>query len=871
MTHIRGSHHRRSALRDHTRSVPFLLSPSADIDDGRAPCATRTMAHPSAARCANIALAVSTIFAIGVTHAAPLRKHRREDDSVDQLQEVVVTASELEMKSLKQKSIYESAYGDKALDRQQLKSAGVVGGAAQALSFAPGIAVTGYGQTGGTKASISINGLNQGWAGVSPGTVNNGNLAISFDGIPMVNAATGLWETPQIPQTALLEGARVTYGPGDPENRWYNNVGGGVNFVPIQPADEAGGYAQLTYGSFSTKNADLILQTGSIGGWKTVIAGGGGKADSFHTSPDGWAWPTQNYAGFLKTRKQFDDGSSISFGAYLGDGGGWRPVPLPLTPLPDLSVNGVGASGPLLSEATTGYYNTVNENVWRKYDNNRTWILYARQNIRVDSRTTLHNQLWYRRGDRLHWHYNNFGLNSPANLYEHNNPFSHMYGDKLWSDIYLPYNHIGVGGYFINTVYDSRNQFYNPADCVVTPSDITLNNGTTVAAGTTVCGSAAVPNANHRSDYWNVTDLAAFLQDAITPLPSFTITPGIRVVNFHTDYYPYGPTEFQLSDILSNPTPSNPNGLGLFSGHDQGQLPAAQTNFSRTEPSVSVRWQANDWLAVYGNWATAYRLPQVGGGGGLYQSEPVGGDLLMRSLEWQAGVKLFWPEIGAFQRVLVNANYYHDHLSNQIIGVSSVNGDFLGLGTGDAIYRGENLSAEANWGALKMFANLNIEKAYFNSYAFTDASGSTTNYSNRPVSDTPDATFNIGAYWTYRFSNGFAIKPRAWYQYVGSQYIFDNNGNLANPGNPAPGPTNDQIASYGVLNMALAATLPSSWYGSAMKSVKLKIEVMNALDKHYNFFEYNSAGGLYGTASAGYPLAYAGPPRAVYGTISVRF
>lgn len=161
-----------------------------------------------------------------------------------------------------------------------------------------------------------------------------------------------------------------------------------------------------------------------------------------------------------------------------------------------------------------------------------------------------------------------------------------------------------------------------------------------------------------------------------------------------------------------------------------------------------------------------------------------------------------------------------------------------------------------------MFANLNIEKAFFNTYEFAPPGGGATDYSGLPVSDTPDSTFNIGAYWTYTLSNGFAIKPRAWYQYVGSQYVFDNN---------AGAPSREQIASYGVLNVALAATLPSSWYGRAMKSVKLKLEVMNALDKQYNFFEYISAGGLYGTASAGYPLAYAGPPRAVYGTIAARF
>ncbi len=821
----------------------------------------------------SVAFTVAAILSAAAAHAAPAPAPAPGPMfGSATLQEVIVTAKELQLKSLKQRSIYESAYGDKALDRQQLKSAGVVGGAAQALSFAPGIAVTGFGQTGGTKASISINGLNQGWAGVSPGTIDNGNLAISFDGIPMVNAATGLWETPQIPQTALLQGARVTYGPGDPETRWYNNMGGAVNFVPVQPSTKPGGFVQLTGGSFSTENADLILQTGTFHGWETVIAGGAGRANSFHTSPDGYAWPTSNYAGFFKTRKELHGGGSISFGAYLGSGRGWRPVPLPLTPVPGLSVNGIGAAGPLLSEATTGYYNTVNENVWRKEDINRTWLVYARQNIRIGDHTTLHNQLWYREGKRLHIHYNNFGLNSPGNLYEHNNPFSHMYGDKIWSDIYLPYNKLGVGGYFINTTYNSRNSFYNPANCVTTTTSYTLSDGTVIPSGTNVCGSAAVPNANHRSDYWQITDLAAFFQDAITPIASLTVTPGIRVVSFHTDYYPYGGTEHQLADILqAYCAPINASGGSCaFSGHDQGQLPAAQTNYDRAEPSVNIRWQPMDWLAVYANWATAYRLPQVGGGGGLYQSEPVGGDILQRSLEWQAGFKLFWPTLGEFSRVLINVNYYHDHLSNQIIGVNSSGGDFLGLGTGDSVYHGVNFSAEANWRTLKMFTNLNLEKAYFNSYSFTPPNGGgSTDFSGLPVSDTPSSTFNIGAYWTYHFADGIAIKPRAWYQYVGSQYIFDNYGTPADNG--LVGPSRQQIGGYGVLNFALAASLPTSWYGDLAKSVKLKLEVMNALDRQYNFFEYISAGGLYGTASAGYPLAYAGPPRAIYGTISVRF
>ncbi|MDE2463424.1 MAG: TonB-dependent receptor [Alphaproteobacteria bacterium] len=767
----------------------------------------------------------------------------------DHIEKVVVTGKAQQLGSLKQKSIFLSAYGDKALDRQQLKSAGVVGGAAQALSFAPGISVSGYGQTGGTKASISINGISQGWAGLSPGTVDNGSLAISFDGIPMVNAASGLWETPQIPQTALLEGARVTYGPGDPENRWYNNIGGGINFVPIQPSAMPGGSAQLTYGSFNTQNYDVILQTGRLDGWETVVAGGYGKADNFRTSPDGYSWPTTNYAAYFKTRKVFHNGD-VSFGAYTGDGEGWRPVPLPITPVPGLSVNGIGAPGPLLSQQTTGFYSTVNEKVWAKKDANRTWMLWARQTIKLDSSMTLHNQLWFRRGDRLHYHYNNFGLGTPGagNLYEHNNPFSYMYGDKLWGDINLPYNRIGLGGYFINTVYNSRNSFYNPGVCGVTPTDVTYGYGTVIPAGTTVCGSQAVPNANHRSNFWHITDLALFVQDAITPISSVTITPGFRLVNFHTDYYPYGNTYFAEANAL--------DAAGVFSGHDQGKLPATQTDFTKTEPSINARWQPLHWLALYGNWATAYRLPPVGGGGGLYQSTPALGNILEKGVEYQFGAKLFWPRVGMFSKVLINLNYYHLHFSNQFIGITLANGVFKGLAQGDSLYHGVNLSAEANLNTLKMFANLNLQSANFNNYEF----GGVTAH-GLPVSDTPSSTFNIGAYWTH-VVDGFVLKPRAWYQFVGSQNVFDNNAGM---------PTNQKLGSHGVLNLALAATMPSSWYADAAKRVTLKIEVMNVLDDKYNQFEYISAGGLYGTATGGYPIVYPGAPQAVYATIAVAF
>jgi iron complex outermembrane receptor protein len=849
--HIRGAHRRRLRPVDIAVCSALLMSASASAFAAAA-------SAPAPASAAPVADSASPGPGPAPVYA-PF-----------ELQEVVVTAKEQQLKSLKQKAIYESAYGDKALDRQQLKSAGVVGGAAQALSFAPGIGVSGYGQTGGTKASISINGISQGWAGASPGVVDNGGFAVSFDGIPMSNPITGLWETPEIPQTALLQGARITYGPGDPESRWYNNIGGGINFVPVEPSDRAGGLVQLTGGSFGTENADLILQTGKIDGWETVFAGGAGRANSFRTSPDGFAWPTRNYAGFFKTRKVFSDGD-VSFGAYLGDGHGWRPTLIPTTPVPGVTVNGNPPPsplqpGPLFSQQTTGFYSTVNENVWEKDDFNRVWLVYSRQNLRLDSRVTLHNQLWYRQGNRLHLHYNDY-LSSPApsNLLEWNDPFSHDYGDKIWSDIYLPYNQVGVGGYFTNSEYNTLQHFYNPADCYTYTGTTPLSGfGVTINPGNTFCGSPAFPDGGYRNNFWYVTNLAAFVQDAISPIASLTITPGIRAVTFDTDYYPEGSVEAPYASLLATAPAALTSG---FTSQDHGVLPATSTHFNETEPSVSVRYQALRWLALYANWATAYRLPPVGGGGGLYQKQLPAGNLLEKGIEWQVGGKVFWPEVGDFSKVLINLNYYHLHFSNQFISSCTTSSSAnCTLATGDSLYHGINLSAEANLDALKMFTNLNIEKAYFVNY------DNGVSYDGLPVSDVPKSTFNIGAYWTHRLPGGIALKPRAWYQFVGEQAMWDNN---------AAAPSNRYLPSYGVLNVALAATLPSSWYGNAVSAVKLKVEVMNVLDRQYNTFGYLAAdagGDIYGSTvggpdgnGGGYVLAYPGAPRAVYGTISVRF
>jgi hypothetical protein len=55
------------------------------------------------------------------------------------------------------------------LDRKQLDAAGPLAGGAQMISYTPGANVIGYGNTGSTKYTIQLNGIQQGWAGENTG------------------------------------------------------------------------------------------------------------------------------------------------------------------------------------------------------------------------------------------------------------------------------------------------------------------------------------------------------------------------------------------------------------------------------------------------------------------------------------------------------------------------------------------------------------------------------------------------------------------------------------------------------------------------------------------------------------------------------
>jgi iron complex outermembrane receptor protein len=723
------------------------------------------------------------------------------------------------------KQIFKSGQTIKVLDRDQIEAAGPAAGAAQALEYAPGVHINGYGNTSATKYSISINGIKQGWGGEPSGAgIDYGSVDINFDDVPMNEPGTGLWQSPYVNQLALIQGINVTYGPGNPLDRWYNAIGGSINFVPIQPTNKSGGEVGATLGNYSTRGVYGYAQTGSLDGWSTVLAAGGTWVHSYRTNPDGFDAPSRAYTGFIKTRKTLDYGT-LSFAAYSAKGVGFRPTGIPTSTIQGVTMNGVDVNGnpipgPLYSQSASGYYSELPYGVWRKEDSDTIGLLYSKLNLKLSDITTLHNLMWYELWHRLHIHYNDF-QQGQNNLYEYNNPFTRQFGDRMYEDLKLPYNTVSVGGSYMWSVYNSRQSFYNP--------NPPFN------------ASQAVPSGHYRSNYWYLRNFAFFVQDAIKPAKTVTITPGVRYIDYQTDYVNNGAVDF----------------AGADPAHNQGTLPNAMTNFSKVEPSIDLNWQTSPSVALYTNWAQTYRQPGNGGGGGPYQSILASTLQLEQGTDLQAGVKMHILGQGILQDFFMQANGYDLRFSNQIIGITNQAGTYQTSAFGSSDYTGFNLYIDNAFAYnVHGFLNLSLENAHFNSYDL----GGGLDYAGLPVSYVPHTTVNLGVYTDYAVGN-VDWNPRVWYQYTGSQHMFDDSQNI---------PSSREMPAYGLLNAALMARIPTS--SGAVKEWDVGLTVLNLLNKQYNNFEWISSGGYFVVPqSAGAVIAYPGSPRTVFLTAAAKF
>lgn len=760
------------------------------------------------------------------------------DTDANALTEVVVTA-----RVLRHDEEFKSDQTTKVLDQDQIKESSIVGGVAKAIAVVPGVSTSSYGSTGSAKTTISIDGIKIGWAGFSGGNPDNGSLGVTFDGVPMANPGNGLWQSSLIPQTSVLQTIGVTYGPGNPSDRWFTNIGGQISFVPLQPTEAAGGEVALTYGSFQTENVTANYQFGKHDGWSTVLAFGADHAQSYQPAPDGWDTPSHNYSVYLKTRKDLDDGS-YSIGYYMARAHAYRPLATPLEPIAGVSINGYNQPGPSFSQQTTGFYETLPKSVDYKLDTNNIAMLYGDLDLALTESVKLQNLTYAVSEFREHWTPLHDFVPGSESLYELNQPNSKVLGDKLAFDVSLPYNAVTVGGMVQVSQYHSREQLYNPALGFTNPAP-----GAVVPAGLT--GSAWEPNGQYFSDIFDQVNTAVFLEDKISPIPSLSITPGIRAFIYRTDFSHDEASQFPLAFQL------NPGGnLSLY--------PDTNKTFHGLEPSVGANWQAEQWLALYASFARAYRQPENGGGTGPYVAIQASNVQLEHGNHYQGGFKLRFADLGIAKDISVNASYYHLDFLNETIPTALASGGAL-LAYGSSKYDGVNFFADGSpFTNIYVFANVGTVHAKFSS--FTNGAGT---FEGVPVPYTPNVNGNVGAYYVAHIDD-IQIQPRVSYQYTGAQHIYDNSLNIT---------STQQLPSFGVVNLSTEVTVPTGGKMGPVQNLKVALEVDNVLNKEYNAFEYVSAGGLYGaggrtnptTVGAGSVLGLPAPPRAVYVTVSAAF
>ncbi|WP_298282309.1 TonB-dependent receptor [Acidocella sp.] len=733
---------------------------------------------------------------------------------------------------LTKKKIFKSSQTQAVVGRQDIEALGPSTSAAGALSAAPGVQIRGYGGNSDTaRYQIQLRGAKVGWSSTNGDADRNG-LTVLFDGIPMNNTIShnGQWDSNEIPITQLFSGINVIYGPGNPESRWFDSVGGTINYVPVQPTKKPHYQIGVAYGTQQTENVHFILDSGVYDGWSAVLAGGYAGDTSYMkgTSVGHYSWPAQSHAVYGKLTKSFSNGS-LSFGVYNDNNVeyAYRPNFIPMVATPGLTVTGNPGS-PIFSQGTTGFYSSGVPSIWMKELQVRDTIFYSKMTVDLSSDMSFHNNIWYRWGHRVHYRVNNYGTNAAGTPYyvpnttnvEYYDPTTNQYGDNLWFEYHLPYNDLKYGGSFIYERYFSPYDGYSNS-----------------IAGDTQSNPASIQRFTLYTAY-----TTGFLQDRIEPLPGLSITPGVEGVSYHTDFV---------------------NNLPIGGNNAVGAADASK-GFVRAEPSIGIRYEPVPWGSVYGSMAVSYQNPTDNAFGANQSTTPNISTLKpTQARDYELGFKLYSDDVPVLHHAVLNVNYFNDTLTNEAISIYFANVTTTSLAAANARLQGLQVDTEIepsfHW---RLFANANYDQNRYLQYA---AGG--VLYHNEPIAYNPNFTLNAGI--AYRTFIGSSLVTFGFLdQYTGSQHYFSNvTSNVAHR----------TLPGFNVANLSIKAELPvpPAW-SSAVKVLEASFNVTNLFDTAYNDNGYITSGGYFGTNSAGVntaglALVQPGAPRQFIAGITAKF
>ncbi len=762
-----------------------------------------------------------------------------------QFQVTLRTAAVTESVNVTAEGSPETSVTQATISRAEIEGvAGPFGSAAQALTAAPGVFVYGYGGVAATaRSEVVVRGIKGGWASVNGDILRNG-ITFLFDGIPMNNltAGNGQWQTTQIPITDMISDIKVDYGPGAPSNRWYDSLGGTVNYIPVQPKETPGASIAFgeDYGSYNTSLTHFIANSGLVKGWSSLLAAGYANNNTFRVGTTGiptFNAPSSGYSTFFKTEHQLPNGN-LSFGFYHGRNTEFRPNFLPLVPITPASNNNYGDAvtttgiyGPdaqgnsttapqgsqYYSQATSGFYSSLAHDTWYKHIKTQSDIVYTKLQLALSPKLSFNTEEWYRHGYRLHDRVVNFYGPNSATSHEIYDPTSNTVGDDTSLALQLPHDVVTLGGYWMHQGYNNPVGLFNPSQ------------GTSFA-------NPAFFNEDHLDNDFGFL----YLQDRIALLhDKLIVTPGAAEQLFRTHYYNVSTASFPQANPANAPN----------------EAPATHKNFLVFSPSVGAQYLVSDWLTVHGNFAISYENPTDASFGAGRPTIGVNLATLkpVKSMNSEGGFLVTKCPFAIVHSCSLDATYFSDKLTDEtvITQTSNLNVPAV-IALASAMYNGVSINFdEAPSRLLQVHGNAIIQHDYLLHYV---PNGSSTDYRGYPVSSSPRYTTNLGLTSAVdAVHHKVQVTPGLWWQYVGQRYLFSN---------VTSAPTQQTTPGYGVVNFNMDGSLNSllpEWF--AKKPVKLSFGLENLLNKEYNPTAYITSGGYFGTSFGGYTLVDPGAPR----------
>ena len=722
--------------------------------------------------------------------------------------------------------------------------------------------VRGYNaNVGADRAQESIRGFNAGWNSATP-DLNTNKLTNLFDGIPMDNL-DGEWRSSALPLASMIQGVNIIYGPGNPDTRWYDSIGGTINTIPIQPTSKAGADVNFSAGSYGAYTEEADLRTGLIDGWSTVIVAANTISNDFRGYGSGDLLAKGQYL-FLKTVKTLGSGW-ISFGAYAADNLEKRPNFIPVSPADDADATAAGSYigtgglgvGSLYNQQTSGFYASLPYYLKGKETHIVQRYLYSQLELNLASDLTFNNEVWYRHGSDEHYKeqwYDVYGNGGGPVDEENQNPhYSDTFGDRAVFDLNVPYNDIKFGGYYIDEKFESGSMDPN-----MYPN---INGGDPF---------------NFSDDLYYYQFLSAFLQDDIKPAKNLVITPGLNFVSYNDQYYNNGCAYWLAGDpnfaadcATDTTSPNNGETPGSLGGSSNTRF---HTN--AIEPSIGLNYRVLPFMAVYGDYAVLYQSPDNASftyaptGNGVY----VAGTLSpIQTFDNEYGVKFMVHHNDVYLNNFVfNVNYYQDNISKQAMGYNPdpFNPNIETYSFASEFYKGYNIYlSDDPLKNMHVFADLNLQHNVYTS--FVGQSGDS--YSGYPISNSPDENFNVDVSYKVPFRD-YVFKPELTDQFIGKQYLYSNN---LDPNAPFA-PTHMTEPGYNIINFDLnVKTEALNRFIPDVKSTAVNFNMYNCFNRQFNVIEYydGSGGVFYETPPVGLGdlLAEPGMPRAFYVTLSFNF